>query len=252
MNMRVGPLRFLALWLLVCLQGCQRLHLRPENVPSSAVWVDNTFVDCSVEAQSRANRCTVYRDDSGEILADGLFRLSTVYAPADSTVYAPAEKSELRYAAFGNGMIYLQDARVLVQCAASDRDPSRRIVTNRLKALAIGNSSKVIDCNEHSSEKSDDPATCAIKALEGQKAFYVRYYLQGTDSFSFTGFVGDEAGNVYEVKYPSRGLFFIGALPKGAQFFDDHTLVLPCAKPINLERTANGSVSLSCFRPVAQ
>src|SRR6516164_2928008 len=109
MNMRVGPLRFLALWLLVCLQGCQRLHLRPENVPSAAVWVDNTFVDCSVEAQSRANRCTVYRDDSGEILADGLFRLSTVYAPA--------EKSELRYAAFGNGMIYLQDARVLVQCA---------------------------------------------------------------------------------------------------------------------------------------
>jgi len=67
------------------------MHFRPASVPTSAVWVDNTFVDCSVDTQARANRCTVYKDDTGEILADGLFVLNTTYEGVD--------KSQLHYAA---------------------------------------------------------------------------------------------------------------------------------------------------------
>src|ERR1700693_4155622 len=104
--------------LLTCLLGCRQQHHRPANVPSSAVWVDGAFIDCSVEQQSKANRCTVYRDRTGEILADGLFVLNTSLREADS--------SELQYAAFGHRLIYLADARTLVPWAASERDPVNR------------------------------------------------------------------------------------------------------------------------------
>lgn len=241
MNMRVSRVRFIAAWLPLCLLGCNGIHFRPGNVPSSAEWADNTFIDCSVVPRSRANHCTVYKDDSGEILADGLFRLNRVYAPA--------EKSELRYAAFGNGMIYLQDARILVQCTAADRDPSHRLVNDRLKALA-GSPPKAIDCNEeHSSGETDDVAACAIRAFAERKAFYVHYYEQDPDSFSFTGFAGDTVGKVYEMHYTNRRLVVTGVLSKEEQFLDDyHTLVLPCPTPVTLERSGKGR--LTCARPV--
>lgn len=77
----------------------------------------------------------------------------------------------------------------------------------------------------------------------------MRNYQQSTDSFRFTGFAGDEVGNVYEVDFTSKRRMVMGALPKQAQFLDDHhTLVLLCPKPAMIERAGNGN--LTCARPV--
>jgi hypothetical protein len=240
MRMRVSLIGFAAACLFVCLTGCKGIHFRPGNVPSSAVWIDNTFIDCSMDRQSRANRCTVYKDDTGEILADGLFLLKTSQAAVD--------KSELRYAAFGNGMIYLQDARVLVPWIASERDPSHKRIKDRLKALATRGSSQAIDCsNAGSAGKAGESAVCVLKAFAGRKAFYVCYYQQGIYSFDFKGISGDEAGNVYEVDYASTSLMGVSYLPKDEQLLDDnHTLVVPCRKPVAFVRTERGS--LTCTR----
>jgi hypothetical protein len=237
MNMRFGPTRFIAACLLLHVSGCKETHLRPSTVPSTATWVDHAFIDCSVETKSRANRCTVYGDNSGEILADGLFLLDKQLAEA--------ETSELRYAAFGNGMIYLQDARVLVQWVASERDPSTRIVKGRLKALAGIGAAEAIDCNAtRTNGTADDGVRCGMRAFAARKPFYLRYYQQRYDSFGFTGLAGDEDGNAYEVDYNSRPLTEPPLLPKDAQLLDDnHTVVVPCRhKPITLEQRANGSV----------
>jgi len=221
--------------LIVYASGCNGGHPRPANVPPTAAWVDHTFIDCSVETKPSANRCTVYKGDSGEILADGLFLLSKQLAAA--------ETPELRYAAFGHGKIYLQDARVLVQWVASKRDPSHRVVSNRLKALAGGDSSQAIDCNSPRPSGTTDDAGCAMNAFAAKKAFYVRYYQQGYDSFAFRGYAGDGAGNVYEMDYDSRPLMVTDSVPKEAQLFDDnHVLVIPCHKPVTLERYANGNL----------
>jgi len=60
--------------------------------------VDHTFIDCSADASSYANRCTVYKDDTGEILAEGLFALNLSQAAA--------KKPDLRFIAFGRRRIY--------------------------------------------------------------------------------------------------------------------------------------------------
>jgi len=58
-----------------------------------------------------------------------------------------ADKSELRYAAFGEEGIYLEDARILLHRAATRRDPSNRIMDDRLKALASRGRTEAIDCS---------------------------------------------------------------------------------------------------------
>jgi hypothetical protein len=184
------------------------------------VWVDNTFIDCSVETHPKANRCTVYKDDSGEILADRLFLLNTSHAAA--------KRSELHYAAFGNRVIYLQDARMLVPWVASERDPTHRIINERLKTLASKGSSQAIDCR--SSPSPEAASECAFTALAGRKPFYIRYYWQGIDSFGFRGLAGAADGNVYEVDYDSMGWF--NPPPDGGQLFDNnHTFVVARALP---------------------
>jgi hypothetical protein len=54
------------LFLIIGLLSCNGAHPQPANVPSSAVWVDYAFIDCSVESPSKGNHCTVYEDDSGK------------------------------------------------------------------------------------------------------------------------------------------------------------------------------------------
>jgi hypothetical protein len=240
-SMRTAVSRFLAAYSLLCISGCKDMHLRPAGVPSAAVWVDHTFIDCSVETKSRANRCTVYKDDSGEILADGLFLLNYQLSPAD----AP----DLRYAAFGGGKIYLQDARVLVQWTASNRDPSLWIVNGRLKALAGRGSSIATDCNAAQTNATDDHvAACGMRAFAAKTPFYLHYYQQGFDSFGFSGLASDEGGNVYELEYNSRPLPMLPPQPKEVQVLDDHTVVVTCHKPVTLERWGNGY--LVCQAPL--
>lgn len=237
--MRISRTSIILIALSMCFSACKGTHPRPSSVPSSAVWVDNTFIDCSVETQPKANRCTVYRDDSGEVLADGLFLLNTSHAAAES--------SELHYAAFGNRVIYLQDARMLVPWVASERDPTHRLINQRLKALASKGSSQAIDCRN--SPGPEAASECVLTAFAGRKPFYIRYYWQGIDSFGFRGLAGDEDGNVYEVDYDSMG--WMNPQPDGGQLFDDnHTFVVPCPKPVSLAKKKDGS--LTCYvRPVS-
>src|ERR1700746_3282519 len=103
--MRTGLSTLLSLVMAVCLLGCKRIDSRPANVPASAVSIDRFFIDCSVEELSRANRCTVYEGNSGEVQVSGLFQLSGAGREAKQT--------ELQYAAFDGTRIWLQDARAL-------------------------------------------------------------------------------------------------------------------------------------------
>jgi hypothetical protein len=192
--MSVSWSRLAWLFLAVSLLGCEGTHSRPAGVPSSSVWVDNTFVDCSVERQSGADHCTVYKDDTGEILAEGLFVLKTSYLAA--------EKSELHYAAFGERGIYLDDLRILVQRTASLRDPSHRIIDERLKTIASKGGSDVLDCTSMKTPgKADVPTECALSAFDRRRPFWVRYYEPGIAWFVYSGFAGNGNGTVYSVFY---------------------------------------------------
>jgi hypothetical protein len=238
-DMKIFHVKPITLYLLVCLSGCNSFHFRPKGVPHSAVWVDGTFIECSVETRAKADHCTVYKDDTGEILADGLFLLNTSLAAAD--------KSELRYAAFGNGSIYLSDARKLIPWVPSERDPTRRIINERLRAIAARGGTEVIECHD-ADAKPGAAADCALRALADGKPFYAKYYWQGIDSFGFTGIAGDSAGNVYELDYDSVGWISLN-LPKEAQLLDgNHTFVMPCPKPIYFAKFGVGN--LTCSRPL--
>jgi len=226
--------------LIACLCGCTGRHTRPEGVPSSAVWVDNTFVDCSVDAQSRANHCTVYKGDNGDVLADGLFVLNSSYMAA--------EKSELHYAAFGERGIYLDDLRILVQRTASQRDPSHRIIDERLKALAASRGTAAVDCtNVRASGRTEAPAECALSAFANRRPFWIRYYEPGPTWYVYSGYAGNADGTVYYVFYHHGD--WIGFGDSTGQMMDDNrTFVVKCPKPTILSKTKDGT--LACAKPV--
>jgi hypothetical protein len=232
--------KFTLLFALVSSVGCEGMHSRPDGVPSTAVWVDNVFIDCSVEAQAKANCCTVYKGTTDEILADGLFVLNSARRAA--------ENSELHCAAFGERGIYLEDARILLQRDASRRDPSHRIMAETLKTIASRGAVEALDCN-NASPKSEVPSDCALKAFSSERPFYVRFYLQYPDFFRYDGFVRDADGNVYEVWFLPGNMTMTGNIPKEAQLLDaNHTIVMPCPKPIRLSKSANNV--LSCARTI--
>jgi hypothetical protein len=221
--------------LIVCMLGCKRSHSRPANVPSSAIWVDNTFVECSVEKQSSADNCSVFRDDTGEILAEGEFVLGSSHLAA--------EKSELRYVAFGEKGIYLDDLRILVQRTASQRDPSYRVIDERLRTLASEGQTKPIDCNNVTGRANANAASeCALSAFAEKKPFWVRYYETGEASFAYTGFAANADGAVYVVSYHKGDWFEIGD-ERGGRMMDDKTLVETCPKPAILSKLENGMLS---------
>jgi hypothetical protein len=235
--------KLVSICLSTVLSACGGSHVRPANVPPSAVWVDNTFIDCSTDPKSGANRCTVYKDGTGDILADGLF------SPKNS--HAALDKSELRYAAYGDGTIFLQDARVLVLWAASERDPSNLVNSKRLRAVAGNGTTEAIDCRKvAASGSAETSADCVLRAFAQKRAFYVSYYRQYVKSFGYVGLAGDAQGNVYGVEYygyPWRE----GGWPRTSELFDgNHTVVLPCPKPVVLAKTFDGQ--LTCARPVGR
>jgi hypothetical protein len=227
---------------LVSLLGCNRLHLRPANVPQSAVWVDATFIDCSVEPQSRANRCTVYKDDNGEILADGLFVLLSTY---DAAV-----KTELHYVAFGKQGIVLEDLRILTLLIPSERDPSHRIIDEKLRMFASNNGIEALDCNK-AAANSDAAAECANTAIRDKRAFHVRFFEREPDSFGYVGFAGPAGGTVSGVFYSHGQPRWMDGMPSEEHAFDsDHLLVLACPKPTVL-KNSNGRIP-SCFPTVSR
>jgi hypothetical protein len=202
--------------------------------------VDNVFIDCYVEIQDKANRCTVFKSPSGEILAESLFVLNRTHRAAD--------KSELHYAAFGERGIYLEDARILLQREASRRDPSNRIIGERLKSIASKGGIEALNCN-NATPKSDAPSECALKAFANNQPFYARFYLQYPDAFRHDGFARDADENVHEVWFVPGNLEMTGYVPKQAQLLDgNHTIVMPCPKPTRPSNASNGT--LSCARPI--
>jgi hypothetical protein len=229
--------------LLLGLSGCGQYHFRPRGVPSSAVWADHTFIDCSNEANSKLYRCTVFKDDTGEVLAEGLFRLDKTHGPAET---------KLRYAAFGDGRIFLEDTRVLMQTSASPRDPSHRIMTDRMRTLASHGGAKPIDCGAPNAAES--PAKCALKAFADKKPFFVRWYLLSDDYFSYSGIAMDNSGVAWSAVYAHAIWISVkepGQVQDPAQtlFDDGHTLVFPCPTPVVLTEDSRGVIN--CYKPVS-
>ena len=72
--MRACCAKSVLLLLAFCLWGCKTAPRRPANVPASAVPVEGAFIDCSIEKTSNANRCTVYKQGSGEVQYRGFSR----------------------------------------------------------------------------------------------------------------------------------------------------------------------------------
>ena len=243
--MNAGHLIFFLFAACSFFSGCGKIHNRPGNVPSSAVWVDSTFISCATDKRTNTNHCTVYRDNDGQILEEGVFILNISHAAAS--------EQELRYAAFGNRVIYLADARMLFQVEASERDPTIRLIVDRLKGIASRGTGEGLDCgNSSSTDRTAILSDCAIRAFENRRPFYFRYSYSAPFldhsyapriSYSSFGFAGDADGNVSEVVYDIRGLPTIG-LRKNAQLYDDdHIMVVPCRRSVTLAKTEGGMLA---------
>jgi hypothetical protein len=237
--MRPSWSALLCVLLTVFVSGCNGFHPRPANVPSSAVWVDKVFIDCPT-IWADANHCTVYTDDTGEILADGLF----VVASSHQAV----EKSGLRYLAFGRRGIYLEDARILVKLVPTRRDPSSRVLDAQLIALAsAGGPEAPVNCSASDSTVPSDAMTeCALKAFAARRPFYVRYYSQMRSSFGYRAVAGDAGGNVYSVLWYSGNEFPPGER-SGKTFDNGHGLIGSCPSPAGLAKIKDGT--LVCTLP---
>jgi hypothetical protein len=225
--------------------GCRKDHLRPGNVPLSAVLIDGTFIDCSVDNAVNKNHCTVYKGGSGEILADGLFVVG--YPPR------AGNKAELRYAAYRtvylDRYIILVDSQLLSLEEASERDPTNRLINDKLKSLSSSSRGPATDCGKTSTNRPEDEvSSCAWRAFSNGKPFYVRYSWPGRVSYFSYGLAGDGGGNLFEVAYDIRGLLNFG-LSKNAQVFDDnHIRVTTCPKPVAFGKTEEGIPA--CILPI--
>jgi hypothetical protein len=227
----------------VSLTACNKFHWRPGNVPSSAVWVDGTYVTCNVEESMKADRCTVFEDKTGNILADGLFVL-------DSSK-REVSKNELHYVAVKDRTIFLADARTLSLMLASDRDPSNSRITESLKSISASGAGQPINCGKSPTNEPDEKTVdCALKAFESRTSFYVRFYVPGTGLDYSYGLAGDSTGNVSEVVYNGKGINKL-SLSKKTQLSEDSRLaIMPCPKPVSIIKTQEGTVA--CALPVVE
>jgi hypothetical protein len=83
---------------------------RPRGVPVLAGWAGGpdggSFILCAVDAEKDVNNCTVYNEDTGQIMDRGAFKLG------NENRAARAEELKYAWADWG-GMIGLTDQRVL-------------------------------------------------------------------------------------------------------------------------------------------
>lgn len=229
--------------LLCC--GCREIHFRPWNVPFSAARVDGAYIECHVEKAQNEDRCTVYKENTGEILADGFW--GSGYPPIG------VKDSDLRYTAYKHdtlgAYIFLKDARVLSLKEASERDPTNRLIHDRLESLASSGRQSPLDCGETAINNPDSRISeCTQTAFDAGKTFFVRYFLPGVIRVYSYGLADDGDGNVYEVIYDSRGLLTFD-LGKNENIYDNnHIRVTTCLKPVTLAKTAEGM--LACVVPI--
>lgn len=226
--------RFLATFILLAgVQGCSRGPDRPPNVPRSAVKVDGAFIQCSIESALHANRCTVFKKRSGEVLISGLFVLSGGGREA--------KNEDLKFAEFDGTQIYLTDARtlypVLLEHSAT--------MEGRLKELA---GDGAVECGRVKAYLNVKSASdCARNALSDKKPFYL-WYVSGIDSAILAdGIAGDSKGEIYEIRY-QNGRWSASEPPPGAQLSDGgYILTWTCPKPVRMWERPTGQ--LTCEPP---
>jgi hypothetical protein len=209
-------------------QGCAQKSQRPANVPTSAVNVDGAYIQCSVASAAQANRCTVYGDHTGDVLASGLFVLSGAGRAAVS--------EDLKFAAFDGTQIYLADARALYPVLLDEL----AVMQRRLRVLA---GDGAVACGRMRANLDLRVASdCARNALASKKPFYVYYILQRDSPFLADGIAGNSAGEI-NTKWPSLGP------PHGAQLSDSgYILTQVCPKPVKL--WGSNDDKLTCFPPM--
>jgi hypothetical protein len=231
--------------LCLVLPGCQKLRLRPGTVPSSAVWVDGNFIDCASGKEVKTKHCTVYDDTSGEILADGLFTLSGAEVGSD--------EKDLKYAGYRvnylTRSILLQDSRTLFLQQVSERDPTNRLINDRLRSVSSEGSATSVDCGESVMNRSvEQVSECANAAFQNRQPFRARYRKPGEIPYFSYGLASTGNGDAFEVVYDMRGLLQVG-LRSNEQVFDDNRIkVISCTKPVKLGSTEEGT--LVCVIPV--
>lgn len=97
---------------------------RPPSVPETAVWAGGVdggaWIECSVELEQKANWCTIWSDQTGEVWARTSFVLRDTGKPVSDT--------ELTYTGFTGTYIGLADGRMLepVKFHGVERDPWER------------------------------------------------------------------------------------------------------------------------------
>lgn len=229
--MRICRTKSILLLFFICLVGCKTTPPRPANVPASAVSIDRVFIDCSVEELSRANRCTVYEGDSGEIQMSGLFELSGAGREAKQT--------ELRYVGFDGTRILLQDARTLNPVLLLNYAVPG--MANQLIALA-GNDA--FDCGRVTRKQKPNAASdCVRKAFADSKPFYVSYDQYAWGGGYTVGFAKDTKGDLYFVEYGSEG-WPPQPPSEGVHVSDDnHIRFGACPKPPTLFEVRDGELT---------
>jgi hypothetical protein len=217
----------------VCSSGCGRsTPSRPATVSASAVWVGNAFIECSVEAETDANRCSV-RDRNGVLLDTGLFILNK-----DGRA---ATKPELRYAAFRGDRIQLENERFLYPVMPPEKD--RDELDRRLALLAGHGVRTAVDCGRIAVSRDATPASeCALNALMNKKPFHVRFDLQGYEGIYVFGLAGDGSENVYAVEDDS---LLMDMTPVAGTRIG----VTPCPKPINTRISTRGILTCLSTNP---
>ncbi|HLZ12355.1 MAG TPA: hypothetical protein VKP58_07195 [Candidatus Acidoferrum sp.] len=185
------------------------------------------FIQCSPEVQSNADRCTIYRDDSGEILADGLFVI-----PKSGGAASP---EDLHYAAFGIEGILLANAQILSQKSPSSGDPGRRILVRRLNDLASKRGGTPINCNYVPYSPSARSANeCVENAIATKTPFFVESYDQRRYRFLYVGIVGDAQGTISEVEYASSNSTFAFPQRVANEFANFNRItVQECSHPLD-------------------
>ena len=228
--MRICRRYSLCLLVFFCVSGCKTAPFRPANVPASAVRIDDVFIDCSVEKSSRADRCAVYKEDSGEIQVSGLFVLSGAGREAKET--------DLRYVAFDGTRIWLRDARSLLPVLLEEYAVPG--MATQLAALA---GSDALNCGRVTRNLKPVAASdCARSAFAGRKSFYVSYDQKAWTSGYTVGFAGNVRGNLYFVEYRNEGW---PAQPpsEGVRVSEDNRIRFgPCPKAVLFEAN-NGELT---------
>lgn len=226
---------FVIFILFVLVQGCGERPQRPPSVPTSAVKVDGAFIQCSAESALQANRCAVYGDTTGDVLASGLFVLSGAGRAASS--------EDLKFAAFDGTRIYLADARTLYPVLLAELT----VMEGRLRALA---GKGAIACGRMTANLNLRVVSeCARSAFAEKKPFYVYYTLRGNSPVLAEGMAGTSTGEIYQVTYANMKWSSLGS-PHGAQLSDcGYILTRGCPKPVMLYGPKSGEF-LTCFPPM--